>query len=190
MGERPYRIVYGIVTLGLLTWIGYAYVAAPYMELWGQPAWSKWVPVLIMPVACLLLIGGVAAANPFSLSLKKAGFNPDRPGLIGICRHPVMWSFALWAIAHLAPNGDVASLLMFGLMFGLSLYGPMALERKKKAALVKEKGEKEWNRITACRGKFIGANGWVAGFVGGGMLYLLLLWSHEYLIGVPPWPWS
>ena len=188
LGERPYRIVYGIITLAVLAWIGFAYANAPYVELWGQPAWTRWVPILTMPVACLLLIGGVAAINPFSLSFRKAGFDPNRPGLIGLCRHPVMWSFALWSLAHLAPNGDVASLLIFGLMFGLSLYGPVALESKKRRTMIADKGRAAWDGLMACRGKLRGGNGWVAGFIGGGAFYLLSLWSHEYLIGQSPVP--
>lgn len=184
IGESPYRIVYGVITLSLLTWIGFAYTAAPYVEIWGQPSWSRWAPLLIMPVACLLLIGGVFAINPFSLSFKKVGFDPDRPGLVGLCRHPVMWSFALWSAAHMIPNGDLASVLMFGLMFVLSLYGPLALDQKKRAAIADE----EWTRLMSCRGKIGGGNGWIAGMVGGGGLYLLLLWSHEFLIGVSPLP--
>ncbi len=183
-GKRLYIMLYSGLSLGVVIWLGLAFIDAPYIELWGQPLWTRWLPILGMPVVCVLFMGGFLSTNPLSLSIGKQPFDPERPGLIGLSRHPVMIAFILWALIHLAPNGDVSSLLLFGLLAGLCLYGPYTIDKRKKRLL----GEEEWHRLAASKGNFRGRNGWTAGIFGGAALYLLLLWTHESVIGVSPYP--
>ncbi len=184
LGKRLYIVLYSILSWSVIIWLGFAFIQAPYIELWGQPPWTRWVPVLGMPIACILFIGGFLASNPMSLAIGKIEFDPEQPGIIGLSRHPVMMAFALWALLHMFPNGDVASVLMFGLLMALSLYGPYALDKRRKQAL----GEAEWQRLTASKGKLSGSNGWVPGLFGGAAFYLLLVWGHEWVIGASPLP--
>ena len=184
LGKRLYIVLYSILSWSVIIWLGFAFIGAPYIELWGQPPWTRWAPLLGMPIVCIFFIGGFLASNPLSLAIGKSAFNSEQPGIIGLYRHPVMLAFALWALLHLIPNGDVASLLMFGLLMALSFYGPYALDKRKKQTL----GETEWQRLAASKGKLSGINGWVPGLFGGAAFYLLLLWGHEWVIGVSPLP--
>ena len=97
-------------------------------------------------------------------------------------RHPVIWSIGLWAAAHMAPNGDVASLAMFSLLLLAGLTGPKSLDAKRKAKL----GEDEWTRLASPRRTLLGINGkaLIAGFV----LYTVLFQAHLWVIGVAPLP--
>ena len=184
LGKRLYIALYSALSVVVVVWLGFAFIDAPYIELWGHPAWTRWVPLLGMPVGCVLFIGGFWASNPLSLSISKADFDPARPGLIGLSRHPVIMAFALWTLVHLAPNGDVASVLMFGLLTGLSFYGPYTINKRKKQQL----GEAAWQHLAASRGTLRGSNGWLIGIIGGGAFYFLLLWAHEWVLGVSPLP--
>lgn len=184
LGKRLYIVLYSALSVVTLTWLGFAFIAAPHIELWGQPVWTRWVAILGMPIVCVLFVGGFLSSNPLSLSIGKKTFNPMRPGLIGLSRHPVMLAFTLWSLVHLLPNGDVRSVLLFGLLMGLNIYSPMAIDKRKKQKL----GVEEWCRLAASRGRFKGGNGWTAGMIGGAALYFLLLWAHEYVIGVSPLP--
>ena len=87
---------------------------APFIEIWPQAQWQRWLANLAMPVAISLVVFAVGVANPFSFGGKVAGFDPDRPGIIGLTRHPLMLAFAIWAGAHLLVNGDLPSFILFG----------------------------------------------------------------------------
>ncbi len=96
-GKRAYVIGYSILSLALLYWLIVASGRAPYIELWPQEPWMRWLVNLAMPVAVL------AAAVA---------------GMAGL-----MAGFALWAGAHLVANGDLAHGILFGLMLIYALFG-------------------------------------------------------------------
>jgi uncharacterized membrane protein len=96
-GKRAYVIGYSILSLALLYWLIVASGRAPYVELWPQEPWMRWLVNLAMPVAVL------AAAVA---------------GMAGL-----MAGFALWAGAHLVANGDLAHGILFGLMLIYALFG-------------------------------------------------------------------
>ncbi len=196
LGERGYLVLYSVVSLAVLVWLGAAYARAPYIEVWPFALWTRWVPVLVMPFACILLVAAVSSANPFSIAIGRRPFDAARPGIVSVTRHPLIWAFILWAGAHLVPNGDVASILLFGLLLVLSLLGPMSLDAKRKA----QWGAEEWARraaatssvplaaVVAGRGRLdlAGIGHWrvAAGLVCYGVLWL----GHEWVIGVSPTP--
>lgn len=137
LGERGFAAFYSLVALAALVWLSVAYAGAPQIDLWGPPdAWQWAVPLAVMPLALLLLVGGVSAPNPTALNLTSRG-QTDRMesrdavhGALRITRHPVMWSIGLWGLAHLVPNGDLASLLFFGSLSALALVGTIILDHK------------------------------------------------------------
>lgn len=196
LGERAYLVLYSLISLAVLVWLGAAYARAPYVEVWPFALWTRWVPVLAMPIACILLVAAVSSANPFSIAIGRRPFDAARPGIVSVTRHPLIWAFVLWAGAHLVPNGDVASILLFGLLLVLSLLGPMSLDAKRKA----QWGAEEWARraaatsnvplaaVVAGRGRLdlAGIGHWrvAAGLACYGVLWL----GHEWLIGVSPAP--
>ena len=197
LGRRGYLGLYSVASIGALVWLGSAYARAPYVELWPFQPWTLWLPPLAMPVACVLVVAGLTAPNPLSMTAAKAPFDPGRPGLVALTRHPVPWGFALWAGAHLAPNGDVASAILFGLLLALGLGGTASLDHKRRVAL----GDAEWRRLAARtsnlpfaalvtgRAPFRFAGTAVAPIAGGVALYLVLLALHLPVIGVSPVPY-
>jgi hypothetical protein len=44
-------------------------------------------------------------------------------------RHPMLWGTAIWAVAHLAVNGDLASVILFGSMGGWALFSMKLINR-------------------------------------------------------------
>lgn len=197
LGERPYLILYSLVSLAALFWLGAAYADAPYIEVWPFEPWARWVPVLVMPFACVLLVAALSSANPYSIAIGNRPFDPDSPGIVSATRHPLFWAFALWAGAHLVPNGDVASIILFGLLLILSLVGPPGLDAKRRA----QWGEDVWRQRTQAtsnlpfaavlggrtRLDLAGIGVWRV--ITGLALYGLLWSAHGWLIGVSPTPW-
>ena len=97
LGKRGYVVGYSALSLSLLYWLIVASGRAPYVELWPQEPWMRWLVNLAMPLAVL------AAATA---------------GMAGL-----MAAFTLWAGAHLLANGDVAHAILFGLLLVYALFG-------------------------------------------------------------------
>ena len=98
-----------------------------------------------MPLACLLAAFGLGVPNPLSFGGSAGRFDPARPGIAGLVRHPLLWVFALWAASHAVPNGDLAHLLLFGTFTAMALLGMVAIDRRKR----RQMGEAEWARLAA-----------------------------------------
>ena len=52
-------------------------------------------------------------------------------GIIRVTRHPFMWGVALWALLHLAANGDEASVIFFGSIAVLALVGTVLIDARR-----------------------------------------------------------
>ncbi len=186
-GRTAFYAGYSVISTALLVWVIAAALASPTVVVWEQQPWMRWVPPLVMPVACLLWVLGLTQKNPFSIGPGGSGYDPARPGIVRLTRHPIIWGLGLWSAAHIVPNGHLAGLLLFVPLFLLCLVGPRILDAKRRRSL----GEARW-RDMAGRAVFdIGALraelGWVRLF-GGLALYPVLLWLHPMVIGLSPLP--
>lgn len=180
IGERTYLAGYSLLSLALLAWLISAAFRAPAVPLWPTSIGAYHLALALMLPACWLLVGGLGTPNPLSVSLSRRAFDPSRPGLAGLVRHPVLWGFALWAAVHVIANGDLVWLILFGVFLLFSLGGMKILDRRRRRQL-----GPEWERLANA------GHGWSAGqlliTVGGGtLLYALLLVLHPLLIGPDP----
>jgi uncharacterized membrane protein len=148
LGPRGYTAAFSAVSLLLLWWLIVAAGRAPFVPLWDPEPWHRWAVNIAMPLAAALAAFGVAAPNPFAFEGRATGFDPARPGIAGVTRQPLLWALALWAGAHLLPNGDLAHVLLFGPFLLLALAGMPMVERRRRRAL----GDAEWSRLTARTG--------------------------------------
>ena len=135
LGRRTYLVLYSAVSLALLAWVVVAAGRAPYIPLWDPLPWQWWAALLVMPFALVLLVAGLATANPLSVSLRKTLPGSRPAGITAVTRHPVLWGFGLWAVAHIPPNGDVVSLILFGGMALLAFGGMAIVDRKARRRL-------------------------------------------------------
>lgn len=198
IGTGPYLGLYSLVSVVAFFWLVSAYGAAPRVPIWDWAPWQGWIPLLLMPVALLLIVGGLTTPNPTSVGQEKAlhSAEPAR-GLLRITRHPFLWGVAIWAIAHIPPNGDLASLIFFGTLAALGLVGAMLLDAKKRAAL-----GLDWERFEEAT-SFVPFAAVIGGrqnlaraaadfglvrLVAVTVLYGLLLHLHPWLFGVPAIP--
>ena len=58
-GKHAYVIGYSILSLALLYWLIVASGRAPYVELWPQEPWMRWLVNLAMPLAVLAAAGRI-----------------------------------------------------------------------------------------------------------------------------------
>ena len=194
LGERRYLALYSLVSLVLLAWLVVAALRAPYVALWTPPAWAYAAPLALVPPALMLIGAGLARPNPLSVSFAGAGFDPARPGVVGLTRHPVLWGFALWAFAHGPPNGNVVAVSLFGGLGLFALAGLPLVDRRARRRL-----GPDWERLArrtsvlpfaAWRRGRIGLAPTAADFIGAGLGLLtalaLLAGLHERLFGADP----
>jgi uncharacterized membrane protein len=196
IGRRNYFAAYGMLSLALLVWVIAAAGRAPFVELWGQAPWTRWVPNLAMPVALVLAANGTGIAQPFTLGGKRqAVFDPAQPGFAAVSRHPLFLALALWALAHLVPNGDLAHVILFTTFAGLALGAIAVFDARARRDLAA--AAPAFFAATAVFSLApLGQAGWRRRNVGrlvrraaiGLALWVLLLLSHGAVIGVSPLP--
>jgi uncharacterized membrane protein len=189
LGRRGFTIAYSILSTALLVWVVAAALDAPTIVLWTQEPWMRWAPVSAMCIACPLLVVGLATPNPFSLGAAAKRFDPARPGILRLTRHPAIWALALWSGAHLLPNGTLGGVVLFAPLFIMSVLGPRVLDRKRRQSL----GLEEWRKLAQplagpidwrAMAAEIGLIKPVAGLALVGVLMAL----HPLVIGRSPYP--
>ena len=63
-GEGSFRMIYsGAMTVALI-WMVAAFRSAPFVPLWHPPLALAWVPLLVMPLATILVVAGLTSPNP------------------------------------------------------------------------------------------------------------------------------
>ena len=99
LGERRFQLLYSVValvTFGVMIWV--------YHRLGDQtPLWSVgeggWIIAEILMWLASIFLAGSFVGNP---ALPGARRVKAPSGMLAITRHPMMWSFAIWAVVHLA----------------------------------------------------------------------------------------
>lgn len=191
LGERGYLVGYSLLSLGVLAWLIGAAGRAPYVEVIPPAMWLRWVPIAVMPVACWLAVVGMRAVNPLSFGgFGRGAFDPARPGVLAFCRHPLLLALFLWATAHLLANGDLAHVILFGLLAGFSVLGMGLIDRRKR----RQMGAAAWANAAAGTARFSPGGLWRGGVDARDMLLAALLFGallalHPQVIGVPALPW-
>lgn len=98
LGHAGFGMAYSVLSLGVLAWLIGAAGRAPYLQLWPWAAWQNHVVLTIMLPVCLILALAIARPNPFSFGgARNDRFDPARPGLVRLTRHPLLLALALWA---------------------------------------------------------------------------------------------
>lgn len=197
IGRRAYFSVYGLLSLALLVWVIVAAGRAPYVMLWPQLPWTRWVPNLAMPIAVILATCGAGISQPFTLGgRRKAAFDADNPGFAAISRHPLFLALALWAGAHLVPNGDLAHVVLFGSFLAMPLAAIPIFDAKARRDLAPGTRQAFFAATSILSvapladHRWLRANGRSTAMKAGIALVLWvgLLHLHTAVIGVSPFP--
>lgn len=136
VGENGYRAGFSIFSVAGLLWMGGAYARAPEVTLWNAYPAVRWPAYLLVFVAMLFVVLGLATPNPATAGMERklrAGADAAR-GILRITRHPFLWGVALWALVHLVANGDAASLALFGSLLLLAVGGTASIDAKRRRA--------------------------------------------------------
>lgn len=98
IGEPLWAVFYSVLSAVGLALVIYGHILAhPSANVWNPPAWTRTAALIIVPISVVLII---------------ATYVPSH--IRAFTRHPMTLGVLLWSIAHLASNGEVASMVLFG----------------------------------------------------------------------------
>lgn len=138
LGIMPFRGLFSVASVVLiiaivLTW-GDASRHPANRVLWDLGAPGRLAALVLVNLGFLFAVGGVLGVNPTAAGLEGALKRPfEGVGFIRITRHPFLWGVVFWALGHLAANGNVAALALFGGLAGMCLLGTRSIDRKTAA---------------------------------------------------------
>lgn len=184
-GEKGFLGIYSLVAFATLIWLAIAYRAAPAQTpLWpvGDVAWA--VATAIMLLASVLFMGSLVRNPALPGPTPAAAPVPEPRGVFAITRHPMMWGFALWGVAHILVYPEPSNIALAGAIIVLALIGAHLQDRKK--ARLQPDFWPEWEARTSywpfAARRPIGSLGGHA--LGGGIVvWLVATWAHIPLAG-------
>lgn len=198
-GEGVYTALFSLASLGGIVWLSMAYNRATvetYTFLWAPAPWWQHAAMTAILLAAILVVLGLTSKSPTSAGQAELVDDPDAAkGIQRVTRHPFLWGVLLWALAHLAMNGDLSSLIFFGTFALLALFGPPSIDAKRARAL----GDR-WKAFAAQTSNIpfgailTGRNSLKLGEIGivrplaGVAVYFALVYAHEWLFGVSALP--
>ena len=183
IGEGGFLGFYSLVSLATFGWMIWTFKNAPAGEYHWVPNDVIWSVASVLTLLAAVFYCGSMIRNPAlpnpDPNASKALAAQSPSGMFLVTRHPMMWGFALWGIAHIlvAPRTD--NFIFVGSIIFLALVGAWAQERKKIAAL--GDGWRSWQARTSYWPRLsqlgrIGWRLWLAGIT----LWLAATWSHNF----------
>jgi uncharacterized membrane protein len=133
IGERGFQGVYSLVAILTFAWMIRAYDKAPV----SAPLWPAgnvlWVVVTVLMLIASILLMGSLIRNPALPAVGRAAAFPDAArGVYAVTRHPMMWSFALWGLCHIAVFPTARTIVLAAAIIVLALVGAALQDRKKQ----------------------------------------------------------
>lgn len=140
LGAGPYMGLFSLASAAGLVWLGFAFgdarVSPTNDLLWGVSGGARHLQLAIQLIAVTFIVVGLTTPNPTSVRQEGALDRPDVVrGVLRVTRHPFLWGVAIWALGHLLANGDAASLILFGSMLALALFGTASIDAKRRRVL-------------------------------------------------------
>ena len=186
IGPGPFQGLYSLVALVSFGWIILAYRAVPATAPAYVPGDATWIIASALMWAASVLFVGSFAGNPALPAPGASNIARREPrGVMGITRHPMMWSIALWAIVHIliwpTPENRILAIAILLLALGGSLGQDL-----KKSRLMGD-AWRGWQRKTSFvpfMGQVSGRVPWRSAWPGviaitaGTAFWLLLTWLH------------
>jgi uncharacterized membrane protein len=196
LGETRFLVAYSIVILVVFAWMAAAFADAPVEALWTPAPALGWLPAIAMPISIFLMVCGITTPSP-----TLAGARLDDPGrnlvggIVRITRHPFLNGTALWAIVHLAANGESRSVILFAGILILSVGGMWHIDKRREflygadwGPVLMSTSVVPFAAILAGRTTFDWAGiGWWR-VLAAVAIYLALVGIHPFALGVPAWP--
>lgn len=184
MGAGGFQICYTVASFATLAWVYFAFITAPAADLHGSGE-VGWIAATLITWPAMILLAGSLVGNPaLPTPQAEAQARAEPKGVFIVTRHPMMWSFGLWALSHLLLFWSVRTMITAAAMGVLALVGARLQDGKKQATMGEAWAEWEsrtsyWPRLGAFAR--VGAVPLVAGT----LLWLAAQGVHLWQAGIP-----
>ncbi|SAK85508.1 NnrU protein [Caballeronia arationis] len=189
IGDRAFQGLYSLVAILTFGWLILAYRKAPLTAaLWpvGNGLWA--VVTAVMLIASILLMGSLIRNPALPTGGRPGSFPETALGVFAVTRHPMMWSFALWGLCHIAVFPVAKNIIVATAMVILALVGAALQDRKKERlqpdfwpAWESKTSYLPFAAIAAGRARFGGFG--LHTLLGGLVVWLAASWAHLPLAG-------
>jgi uncharacterized membrane protein len=200
IGEGPYLGLFSIASLAAIVWLAMSYNAAqaggedPMLYDLGHGVRDLAIPVML--IAFLVGVPGLMMPNPTSVKQEGVVAKAETVrGILRITRHPFLWGVALWSAFHLAANGDLASVVLFGTFLVLSMFGTVSIDAKRRhklgadwIAFASRTSNIPFGAILTGRNRFKAGEYFDWRFLVSLLIYGAVLFAHARIFGASPFP--
>ena len=193
LGETGFAALYSLVafaTLGGMI-VAFRAIGPGGATLWNGGAALPWSIASLLTLIALTLLLGALKGNPaLPMMPSSVVANARATGVFAVSRHPLMWGFALWALAHMLVSPSPRTLVVAASVLVLALVGAALQDAKKEKLL--GAAWKGWEAQTSYWPRLAGLAQvspllWIAG----GVAWAAITWAHMPLASVPAgiWRW-
>ncbi|MCY1259876.1 NnrU protein [compost metagenome] len=189
LGEAGFLGAYSLVAVLTLGWMVMAYGKAPLSApLWpvGNGLWA--VVTAFMLIASILLMGSLIRNPAFPTGGRPGSLPEAARGVYAVTRHPMMWSFALWGLCHVAVFPVAKNIIVAAAIVVLALVGAALQDRKKERlqpdlwpAWESKTSYLPFAAIVAGRARLGGFG--LHALLGGLVVWLVATWAHTPVTG-------
>ena len=191
LGAGAFAGLYSLVAVACMVWMYAAFGSAPAGDLGGKGGEAGWIVSTALTLPALVLFLGSLRNNPALPAPGAAEAATRAPtGVFTVTRHPMMWGFALWAIAHIVLWWSTRTLVVATAILVLALVGAHLQDRKKSALM--GAAWMEWESRTSYWPRWAKLPGagpvlWLSAIA----TWLLITGAHLPLGGLPAglWRW-
>lgn len=200
IGEGVYLGVFSLASVAAIAWLAISYRAAlasaDNVVLFNLGSAVRDLAIPITLLAFLIGVPGLMMANPTAVGQLSAATRENSVrGVLRITRHPLLWGVALWSLFHLSTTGDVASVMLFGSLFILSVLGTFSIDAKRRRklgeqwdAFARQTSNVPFAAIAAGRNVFNAREYFDWRFFAALAIFVVALFAHARVIGVSPFP--
>ncbi len=154
-GEGMYKIIFSIISLLGLIFVGIGKGSMEFIGLWDTPTFFRYIAVIFILLSFILMVAAYPPNN-----IKR--YVP----------HPMLTGVIIWGVTHMLVNGDVVSLILFG---SFVAYSVVAIKLTNRREYDKNNEQDVQEKLPVVKDAIV---------VGIAMLgFLLLLWLHKLLFG-------
>jgi len=154
-GEGMYKIIFSVISLLGLIFVGIGKGSLGFASLWDIPAFFRYIAVIFILLSFILMVAAYLPNN-----IKR------------YVSHPMLTGVIIWGVTHLIINGDVASIILFS---SFVIYSVVAIKLTNRRESYESSEQATQEKIPAVK------DGIVIGVAMVG--FLILFWLHKPLFG-------
>ena len=171
--------IYSLVSFATFGWMLLEFGRAPKGDALWPASDAVWIVASVLTLVAAVLFSGSFIRNPALPGVPDALAGQAPFGVFKATRHPMMWGFALWGVAHILVAPRIDNFIFAGSLVFLAIVGSKAQEIKKRKLMGAQWDG--WLRITQFAvhpvALFqVGIGPWIAGII----LWAAATWAHPY----------